>query len=155
MHELAAMQEVVRLALDCMQQASASRVTNIQLVLGASGHLTADAAYQHFEALTRGTPAQDASLTIQWLPAKYQCFSCLQRFESSELSSLIACPECGDIALEVSHQEVCSVTSIDVSFEPEEEEPTPSLIPQEKPEAGIHILSAACNAPVARGVILW
>ncbi len=64
MHEVAAMRGMVRTVLECMQQAGASRVTNVQLVLGASGHFTADAAYQHFEALTKGTPIEDASLTI-------------------------------------------------------------------------------------------
>jgi hydrogenase nickel insertion protein HypA len=145
MHEVAAMQGAIRIVLECMRQAGASRVTNVQLVLGASGHFTADAAYQHFEALTKGTPIEDASLTIQWLPARYQCFYCLHRFESSEPSNQVACPRCGEVALEVGHQEVCSVSAIDVSFEHEEEDATPSRIPHEEPETGAHILSATCS----------
>ena len=121
MHEVAVMRGMVRTVLESMQQAGASRVTNVQLVLGASGHLTADAAYQHFEALVKGTPIEDASLTIQWLPAQYQCFFCLHRFESSEPSSQVTCPECGEVALEVSHQDICSVSAIDVSLEHGEE----------------------------------
>src|SRR5215467_1190845 len=114
MHEVAAMRGMVRSVLECMQQAGASRVTNVQLVLGASGHFTADAAHQHFEALVKGTPIEDASLTVQWLPAQYQCFSCLHRFESSGPASQVACPRCGEVALEVNHQDVCYVSAIDV-----------------------------------------
>ena len=119
MHETAAMQGIVRIILHHMQQAGASRVINVQLVLGASGHLTAEAANQHFEALVAGTPIEGSSLTIQWLPAEYQCFFCLHRFESSEPSNHVTCPECGEAALEVSHRDMCSVSAIDVSFEEE------------------------------------
>jgi len=119
MHEAAAMQGIVRIILHHMQQAGASRVINVQLVLSASGHLTAEAANQHFEALFNGTPIEGASLTIQWLPAEYQCFFCMHRFESGESSNHITCPECGEAALEVSHRDICYVSAIDVSFEEE------------------------------------
>src|SRR5260370_4076828 len=99
MHGVAVMEGMVRTVLECMRQAGASRVTNVQLVLEASGHFTTDVAYQHFETLTKETPIKGASLTIQWLPAQYRCFFCLHRFESSEPSNQIACPECGEVAL--------------------------------------------------------
>src|SRR5574340_255152 len=131
MHEAAAMQGMVRTVLDCLHQSGGARVTNVQLVLGASGHFTADVAYQHFEAMTKGTPVEDASLTIEWLPAKYQCFSCLHRFESTEPSAQIACPRCGDVALEIEHQDVCYVSSIDIAYNDEEGLPgTPALVEQ-------------------------
>ncbi len=117
MHEVAAMRGMVRTVLECMQQAGASHVTNVQLVLGASGHFTADAACQHFEALTKGTPIEDASLTIQWLPAKFLCFSCLHRFESCEPATQVTCPICGEVALEIEHKDVCYVSAIDVAFD--------------------------------------
>jgi len=119
MHEAAAMQAIVRIILHRMQQAGASRVINVQLILGASGHLTAEAANQHFEALVNGTPIEGASLTIQWLPAEYQCFFCLHCFESGEPSSHVTCPECGEAALEIGHRDMCHVSAIDVSFEEE------------------------------------
>src|SRR5450755_1340370 len=106
MHEVAAMQAVVSTVLECLQKAGGKRVTNVQLVLGASGHFTAEAAYQHFEALAKSTPAAKASLTIEWLPATYQCFSCPHRFKSSEPSTQVTCPRCGEVALEISHQDI-------------------------------------------------
>lgn len=119
MHEAAAMQGMVQTVLACMQQSGASKVTNVQLVLGTSGHFTADAAYQHFAALTQGTAAEEASLSIQWLPATYQCFACLQRFESCEQADQVTCPQCGEVAFEIEHQDVCYVSAIDVSFDEE------------------------------------
>jgi hydrogenase nickel incorporation protein HypA/HybF len=116
MHEVAAMQGMVRTVLEYMQQAGGSRVTTMELLLGASGHFTEEAARQHFAVLTAGTPAEDAALEIFWVPATFQCFSCLHRFESCEPAEQVTCPQCGDLALEIEHQDVCYVSAIDVSF---------------------------------------
>jgi hydrogenase nickel incorporation protein HypA/HybF len=117
MHEVAAMQGAVRTILEQMQQAGGSRVTTVELILGASGHFTEEAARQHFAVLTTDTPAEGAALEIFWLPATFQCFSCLHRFESCELIELVRCPQCGDLALEIEHQDACYVSAIDVAFD--------------------------------------
>lgn len=106
------MQGVVRTILTSLEQAGASRVTNVQLVLGTSGHFTEEAVCQYFQALTRGTPIEGASLTLSWLPATYQCLSCQKRIEST--SAMATCPQCGDVALEIAHQDACYVRAIDV-----------------------------------------
>ena len=148
MHEIAAMQGVVRTVLDCMRAAGASRVTHVQLVLGVSGHFTADAAHQSFEVLTRGTLIEGASLSIQWVPAQYQCFSCLHRFESGEPSEQVTCPQCGEVALEVEHQDICSVSSINVSFHDEAD--TTDLLFQMllEQQPGSSLVSRECAAPL-------
>jgi len=112
MHEGAIMQRVINKILVIVEEAGASRVTNVQLAVGTSGHFTEEAVRQYFQVLTQGTPIQGATLTLSWLPATYQCLSCQQRFEST--SSTATCPQCGDIALEVSHQDECYVRAIDV-----------------------------------------
>lgn len=78
--------------------------------------MTAEAAHQLFEMLIRGTPVEGASLAIQWLPARYQCLTCRCHFESGEPCEQVLCPQCGEIALVVEQQEICTVRSIDVSF---------------------------------------
>jgi hydrogenase nickel insertion protein HypA len=117
MHEVAAMQGMVRTALKYMREAGGSCVTNVQLVLGASGHFTAEAAHQHFEVFTTGTPLEGASLMILWVPAKFQCLSCLHRFESCESAEQVICPRCGEVALEIEYQDVYYVSSIDVAVD--------------------------------------
>ena len=119
MHEAAVMQGVVRTVLECLQQTGASRVTHVQMVIGVSGHFTAEAAHQYFEVLVKGTSAEGASLSIQWVPAKFQCFACLHQFERCEPTVQVSCPRCGESALEVGHQDVCSVSAIDVTSEQE------------------------------------
>lgn len=112
------MQDVVTTILHSLENAKASRVTGVHLEVGASGHFTEVAVRQYFRALTRGTPIVGADLTITWLPATYQCLTCQQRFESNAATSL--CPRCGDVAIEVTHQDTCHVRSIDVAFHEEE-----------------------------------
>jgi hydrogenase nickel incorporation protein HypA/HybF len=122
MHEVAAMQGMVWTVLEHMQQAGASHVTQVQLMLGASGHFTEEAARQHFAVLAAGTPAENATLEITWLPVTYQCFSCLHRFASCEPAEQMTCPQCGGQALVIEHQDVCYVFAIDVAFDDEESE---------------------------------
>jgi hydrogenase nickel incorporation protein HypA/HybF len=97
-----------------MQAAGATRLTKVQLVLGASGHLTEDAARQHFALCAQNTPAADAQLDITWEPAAYQCFECLARFASLEPPETVRCPECGGLALEVAHSDACYIAEIQV-----------------------------------------
>ncbi|HLG61931.1 MAG TPA: hydrogenase maturation nickel metallochaperone HypA [Ktedonosporobacter sp.] len=117
MHEAAAMRGVVNKVLEVMQQAGATQVTCIELVLGASGHFTAEAAQQHFEVFSAGTAIEGAPLKIMWLPATFQCFNCLHRFQSCETASYATCPLCDGVALETEHQDVCYVGAIDVAFD--------------------------------------
>jgi hydrogenase nickel incorporation protein HypA/HybF len=121
MHEIAAMQGAVMDVLTAFKQSGGRSVTHVYLALGASGHLTEEAARQHFAALAQGTPAADAELVITWLPASYQCFSCLNQFESLAPADAVACPQCGGVALEVAHQDVCWVDAIDVDVGDERE----------------------------------
>lgn len=117
MHEGAVMQRVVHTILASTERAGACRVTNVQLELGVSGHFTEEAVRQYFQVLTQNTPIEGATLTLSWLPATYQCLSCQHRFESTSATAI--CPQCGDVALEISHQDECSVRTIDVAFSDE------------------------------------
>lgn len=123
MHELAAIQNAVRTALEYMRQAEAARVTNVQLSVGTSGHLSEEVIRQYFALFTADTPAHDATLTIIWLPATYQCLSCLHIFESLQSALEVLCPTCGDAALEINHQDTCAVSAIDVAFDERSQAP--------------------------------
>ncbi len=113
------MRGAVTAVLTHMEQAGASRVTAVDLVIGVSGHLSEDAARQYFTLFTAGTPAEKASLSVSWLPATYQCFACLHRFAVYKPDASPSCPLCGGVTLEVEHQDACYVHSIDVAFDDE------------------------------------
>jgi hydrogenase nickel incorporation protein HypA/HybF len=129
MHELAATRGMLATAIERMREAGAARVTSLELTIGASGHLTEDAVRQHFELLARGTPAEGATLTFSWLPATYQCFTCLQRFTSAAPSVDVVCPACGGVALETEHHEVYYASAVEVVFASEEADTATLAIP--------------------------
>jgi hydrogenase nickel incorporation protein HypA/HybF len=123
MHEVAAMHDVVATALDAMQTeagrsgARGSRVTSVQIALGASGHLSGEAARLHFDLQAAGTPAEGARLDFIWLPATYQCFMCLRQFDSVLPPESVVCPDCGGVAIEIAHDDTITVRSITVEME--------------------------------------
>lgn len=116
MHEITAMQGVVRAILAALRRAEAVRVTRVRLGLGTSEHFTEDSVHQAFALLTRGTPVEHAALAIQWLQARYQCLACLHRFESAEPSERVTCPRCGDVVLACVPPQENFIRSIDISF---------------------------------------
>ena len=155
MHEVAAMQGMVRTVLNCLSKAGGTEVTNVQLALGASSHFTAEVALQHFEAMTKGTPAEGASLTIQWLPATYQCFSCAHRFESLEPSTQVTCPKCENAALDIDHQDICYVSAIDITGVEENiyaDDKRKSLTAYGR---GTHVLPSECAVALTRENVLF
>ncbi|HEX7734621.1 MAG TPA: hydrogenase maturation nickel metallochaperone HypA [Ktedonobacteraceae bacterium] len=112
MHEGAMMQTVVTTILNSLEKTHGGRVTHIQLELGTSEHFTEEAVRQYFQMLTQDTPAAGAELDLIWLPAIYQCLSCLRRFEST--SSTGICPHCGEVGLEVAHRDGCDIRQIEI-----------------------------------------
>ena len=128
MHEVAAIQGVVRTALEYMHQAEAARVTNVELSVAVSGHFTEDVVRQYFTVFTAGTPAKDATITITWLPATYQCLTCLQTFQSLQPAVEALCPHCGEVALEIGHRDTCAVSAIDVAFDETSRPPLPERL---------------------------
>ena len=117
MHEVGAITGAVSTALEYMRQAGASHVTNIELEVGVSGHFSEEAIRQYVMVLAVGTPAEGASVRIVWLPATYQCLDCGHCFESSQPTQETVCPECEGVVLEMSHQDICSLSAIDVAFD--------------------------------------
>lgn len=117
MHEVAAIQGALRMAVESMRQAGASRVTNVQLAMAVSGHFTEDVVRQYFALLTADTPAAGATLTITWLPATYQCLTCFYTFQSLQPAVEVLCPECAEAALEAENQGMCVLHAIEVAFD--------------------------------------
>jgi hydrogenase nickel incorporation protein HypA/HybF len=75
------------------RQAGAVRVHEIRLRIGVLSGVVPDALRFAFEALTPGTSAEGALLTIDEIPARFWCVSCAREFVSANLYS--ECPDCG------------------------------------------------------------
>ena len=92
MHELSIMESAVNQALEHARQAGAKRVVGLRLRIGALSGVVPEALQFAFEAVTTGTPAEGATLTIDAVPAIFWCGRCRREFEPADLFS--DCPDC-------------------------------------------------------------
>jgi hydrogenase nickel incorporation protein HypA/HybF len=79
-HELSIMQSALDQALDEASKAGAHRVSEIRLRIGVLSGVVPEALQFAFEALSDGTPAAGATLTIEPVPARFWCEPCRQEF---------------------------------------------------------------------------
>jgi hydrogenase nickel incorporation protein HypA/HybF len=93
MHEFSIMQSALDQALREAGRAGATRVHEIRLRVGVLAGVVPDALQFAFEALTDGTIAQGAKLTVEEVPARFWCEPCRREFVSDNLYS--ECPSCG------------------------------------------------------------
>lgn len=93
MHEVAIMEEAVRLAAEA---AGVRRVRKLTLRVGALSGVVPDALRFAFDVVGRGTAVAGASLEIETVPAVCWCATCAQEFASENF--LDECPRCHNLS---------------------------------------------------------
>ena len=93
MHELSIMQSALNQAFREARLAGAARVHEIRLRIGVLSGVVPDALRFAFEAITPGTAAEGALLTIEEVPARFWCAACRREFVSANFFA--ECPDCG------------------------------------------------------------
>ena len=92
MHEVGIMSEAVRLAEETARAHGNRRIATLGLRVGTLSGAVPDALRFAFEAVTQGTLAEGASLTIEAVPARWWCPSCTTEFADDD--ALSSCPHC-------------------------------------------------------------
>lgn len=93
MHEMSLAEGVLQLVEDTARRESARRVKLVVLEIGRLSSVEPEALKFCFEAVTRGSIAQDAVLEILATPGAGWCMQCAETVAMSELYG--ACPKCG------------------------------------------------------------
>ena len=112
MHELAITNSILDIVLKEAEKAEAQRVGRITMVIGEMTGVVADSVQFYFDFLSKGTPAEEATLSFRMVPIKAQCRSCSKLFETRELDWI--CPDCGGNSLEIIAGKELFVESIEV-----------------------------------------
>ena len=99
MHEASIMQNVFDLAFAQLQQESATRIVRVRLRVGALAGVVAEALAFAFEAMKADTPAAQAKMEVERVPARLVCHDCHREFEPESFPA--PCPGCGNWAAEV------------------------------------------------------
>ena len=113
MHEMAVTQSVLDIAIKHAQQAGASRITQINLVIGEMSGIVDDSVQFYFDFLSKDTMADGARLVFDRRPAIYRCRDCETTFHPEGFNW--TCPACGALAFEVVSGREFQVESIEVN----------------------------------------
>jgi len=106
-------------AVAAAEDAGATRISEIRISVGELTEIVDFALQFAFEALSPGTMAEDAVLTVTFVPARSHCLACDTRFEHGRFD--MVCPACGSFMLELESGRELSIDSIetdDVAADP-------------------------------------
>jgi len=112
MHEVAIMEEAVRLALDAAKSAGARRVLALRLRVGALSGVVPEALRFAFDVVCHDTPAEGATLEIESSPAVCWCATCQAEFDCADL--LNECPRCRSFSGELRRGRELEIAAVEV-----------------------------------------
>jgi hydrogenase nickel incorporation protein HypA/HybF len=92
MHELAVTENLLNIALLHASQAGASKITDIQIVIGDLSSIIDDSVQFYWDITAQGTIAEGAQLHFKRLRTVFHCLECNQQFTPGE--EFFYCPAC-------------------------------------------------------------
>jgi hydrogenase nickel incorporation protein HypA/HybF len=113
MHEMALAASMLEIVESAARAHGAARVTEVRLEIGALSHVTADALRFCFDAVTRGTLAEGATLAIDAPPGRAWCMPCGASVPLARRGD--PCPGCGSFQLEVTDGTAMRVRDIAIA----------------------------------------
>ena len=99
MHELGVTESIVSIVLTKAEEAQASKITKISIVLGELSGFVPDCIEFYFNSLSKETIAEGAKLDFEIVPAQFRCRDCSTISSSEDL--IWICPNCQGHSLEV------------------------------------------------------
>lgn len=112
MHELSVTESILEIVLRHAKQASAMRVTQIDLVIGGLSSIVDDSVQFYFDLISQDTIAEGAQLVFHRTPGELRCWDCETTFMLNGRD--FTCPECGSVRVQVIGGREFGVESIEV-----------------------------------------
>jgi hydrogenase nickel incorporation protein HypA/HybF len=113
MHEMALAESMLEIVETTARDNGAQRVKGVWLEIGALSHVVPEALSFCFEAVTRGSLADGAALTILHTPGAAWCMPCGETVPLAQLGD--PCPRCGSFQLTVSAGDAMRVKEIEIA----------------------------------------
>lgn len=99
MHEFSLMMGVLDAVETSAKENNAQRILEVRLVIGEMSEVLEDAMSFAFEALTPGTLAEGARLSMTKVVPKSRCLACGEEYEHDRYH--LACPQCDSLVTEL------------------------------------------------------
>ena len=112
MHEYSVTQSLLSLALEKANEAKASKITQINLVLGELSGIVDDCVQFYFDSLSKDTIAAGAGLSFTRTPTSLRCRNCETVFPPRNHDW--SCPDCHEAGVEIMSGRECYMESIEV-----------------------------------------
>jgi hydrogenase nickel incorporation protein HypA/HybF len=112
LHELSLTQNLIEIAEEHAKRENAKTITCIIIEIGALSGVIPEAVEFAFEACTKGTMAESATLEILNVPAVGRCQDCDSETEMENLTD--GCDECGSFALDIVSGQEMTLTEMEI-----------------------------------------
>ena len=112
MHELAVTQSILDICQRHAQQAGASKITDINLLIGQFSSIVDDSVRFYWDMISEGTLAHGAILHFNRIPGEMTCGACGHVFQPTDRDFL--CSACGSNRVRITRGEEFRVESIDI-----------------------------------------
>jgi hydrogenase nickel incorporation protein HypA/HybF len=117
MHETALMAEAVQQAVATAEQAGAPCIERVTFAIAAGSHVTTETVEMLFAALSQGTIAEGAAVTIETRSVGAYCLRCGDAFAATgepTPDDFLSCASCGTPALPEAGPVELALVSIEV-----------------------------------------
>jgi hydrogenase nickel incorporation protein HypA/HybF len=115
MHELPITEGLLNLALKHAEEAGATRITQLNLVIGQLSSVVDDSLQFYWDIVSKDTIAEGAKLEFQRVPAVLRCWNCNAEFTLDGYDYL--CPRCGSAQVKIISGDDFRLESIEVDLD--------------------------------------
>ena len=112
MHEFGITENIVNIASAKANEAQASKVIQINLVIGEMSGFIPDCIQFYFDSMSKDTIAQGAILHFESVPTQLRCRHCSTIFQPQD--TLWSCPKCRSQSIELSKGRELYIESMEV-----------------------------------------
>ena len=112
MHELSVTESILEIAVRHGQNAGATRITNLHLVIGQLSSIIDDSVQFYWDIISKDSLAEGAKLHFRRIATLLRCLDCDHEFTPEKED--FACPQCGSIRIKVSAGEEFFLEAIDI-----------------------------------------
>lgn len=112
MHELPVAQSILDIAIRHAEQACATRVTDLYLVIGELSSIVDESIQFYWDIISRGTMTEGATLHFERIPLQMVCFDCGEPYHPAP--GTLACPSCGGDRVHVAGGDEFRLDAIDI-----------------------------------------
>ena len=94
MHEISVVTYLLEAVEEQARQHNASRIVEVNLVIGDRASIVDDSLFFYFDMLTPGTLAEGAKLNTRRVPSQFNCLECGKAYVTGDD---FRCPHCGGL----------------------------------------------------------